>query len=238
VSHFESVAELQELDTKLDQIDHRVEHLPERAGLVEAADKAVAVDAEAAVLGEQIGELRRDQRRHEDEIVSIEDKAQKTTDNMYSGSVTAPKELEAMQEEIASLGRRREIVEDSVLELMEQLEPLDEQESGFDAERASIDAAIGQMQGRIEVAEQEAKAERAATLTARGELTDRMGPDLVAVYDKQRARMRGQVAVGRLIGATCDACHLELSAVEVDNIRHMKDDEPAFCPECSALLVR
>jgi hypothetical protein len=64
VSHFESVAELQELDTKLDQIDHRVEHLPERAGLVEAADKAVAVDAEAAVLGEQIGELRRDQRQY------------------------------------------------------------------------------------------------------------------------------------------------------------------------------
>jgi predicted nucleic acid-binding Zn-ribbon protein len=40
------------------------------------------------------------------------------------------------------------------------------------------------------------------------------------------------------VGATCDACHLEMSAAEVDRIRHLDDKAAVYCEECGALLVR
>ena len=238
MSYFEPLAGLQDLDTRLAQLDHRLAHMSEREELTASRVEAEEVDARSALLAVEIGALRSEQRRHEDEVASLEEKAQNTNDNMYSGSVTAPKELEAMQEEIASLARRQEIVEDSILELMEQTEPLDAQAAGIDGERAQIDMRTGQLGARIEVAEQEIAAEQSVIQTERAAVVKRIGPELEGIYDKQRASMRGRVAVGRLVGATCDACHLELSAVEVDRVRHMPDIEPAFCPECGALLVR
>ena len=41
------------------------------------------------------------------------------------GAVKAPKELQALQDEIDALHRRQSTLEDHVLELMEQVEPLD-----------------------------------------------------------------------------------------------------------------
>src|SRR5918996_1241928 len=56
-------------------------------------------------------------------------------------------------------------------------------------------------------------------------------------YDKLRGRLGG-VAIARLVGPTCQGCHLALSAVEVDRIRKLPLDEAVYCEECGRLLVR
>ena len=44
--------------------------------------------------------------------------------------------------------------------------------------------------------------------------------------------------MARLVGTNCGGCHLTLSAVELDRIRHAPPDEMVFCGECGRLLVR
>ena len=44
--------------------------------------------------------------------------------------------------------------------------------------------------------------------------------------------------MARLSGNRCEGCHLTLSAVDVDRIRHLPPDEHAYCTECNRLLVR
>ena len=56
-------------------------------------------------------------------------------------------------------------------------------------------------------------------------------------YDGLRARMGG-VAVARLRNGTCEGCHLALSAMELDRIRHAPADELCHCEECGRILVR
>ena len=48
----------------------------------------------------------------------------------------------------------------------------------------------------------------------------------------------GGVAVARLEGGVCGACHMKLSAVENDRIQHEAPDEPVRCEDCGRFLVR
>ena len=142
-----------------------------------------------------------------------------------------------MQEEIASLGRRQGAIEDDILELMEQIEPLAADLSALSEQRAQLDQQGAEVDARLEQASVDIDTERASVQGERDALVASTADELVSLYDRQRERMRGRVAVGRLNGSTCGACHLDLSAVDLDRIRSLAADEPGECPECGALLV-
>ena len=46
------------------------------------------------------------------------------------------------------------------------------------------------------------------------------------------------IGIARLNGMTCEGCHLQLSAVDVDRLRKEPSDALVRCTECSRLLVR
>ena len=120
---------------------------------------------------------------------------------------------------------------------MEQIEPLSEEIAAFGEQAAQLEAQRAEVDGRIEAATTEIETERNEVQSERDALVAATPERLVAIYDTQRSRMRGRVAVGRLTGSTCGACHLDLSAVDLDRIRSLPPVEPGECPECGALLV-
>ena len=78
--------------------------------------------------------MERESRRLEGDIDSLTRKAKAEEGRLYDGSVANPKELEAIQHEVASLRGRRSRLEDNLLELMEQKEGLDARASAAQAE--------------------------------------------------------------------------------------------------------
>ncbi len=60
--------------------------------------------------------------------------------------------------------------------------------------------------------------------------------ELLARYEQLRHELGG-IAVARLVGTNCGGCHLTLSAVELDRIRHEPGDAVVLCEECGRLLV-
>ena len=60
---------------------------------------------------------------------------------------------------------------------------------------------------------------------------------MLASYEELREQFGGQ-PVARLVGANCDGCHIQLSAVAVDRIGKMPEDAVVTCEECGRLLVR
>jgi predicted nucleic acid-binding Zn-ribbon protein len=70
------------------------------------------------------------------------------------------------------------------------------------------------------------RAERAADLPT----------DLAERYERLRARLDG-VGAAKLVGDRCDGCHLNLSSVELERLRHLRADEFATCPQCDRILV-
>jgi predicted nucleic acid-binding Zn-ribbon protein len=229
--------DLQAHDTTLAQHRHRRATLPERADLA-AQQKALAVlDAEIAGVAGEREHLAREQKRLEDDAASVEAKAAAEDKRLYGGTVTSAKELQAIQEEIGALQRRQSTLEDGVLELMVQIEPLDEQLAAFASQRAELQGRADALATAIETTEREIDAQIAAVEAERAALASSVPAPTLAEYDSLRQRLGG-VAVAKLEGGSCRGCHLQLSAVELDRIRRLPKDAVVHCEECGRILVR
>lgn len=227
---------VQEHDRTLDGLRHEREHLPQFGELEQLDAERATVDQESAETRAARHELERTQKRFEDEVALVEARIAEEDGKLYSGDVTAIKDLQALQDEIASLKGRQAGVEDQIIEVMEQAEPLDEALARFEERLRSIadrrtatEAEIAQEQERID-------AEIGAAEQARADLAAGIADELVAEYE--RIRRPGVVAAARLVGSTCHGCHLDLPAVEVDRLKKLPPDELVHCEECGCILVR
>ncbi|MGI8662824.1 MAG: zinc ribbon domain-containing protein [Acidimicrobiales bacterium] len=234
---YDDLLAVQALDTTADQMRHKRSHLPERSELVEQERALAALDRKMAELQSARDAIARTEKRLEDEIASVRAKAEHADRTLYSGTTNSPKELQAIQDEIASLGRRQRHLEDEELEAMEQAEPLDVSLAALDAERAAIDTRCTVLIAAIAEAEDALDGDLEVVLAERSTAAAPVSPELLATYDRLRLA-HGGVAVARLNGNRCEGCHLTLSAVEVDQIRHESSEVEVHCSECDRLLVR
>jgi predicted nucleic acid-binding Zn-ribbon protein len=228
---------LQDHDAAIDRLRHRLTNLPERAAL---AQKEASLGDFAARLDSATGrrdEAARAERRVEDELATVEQKIVDVEKTLYSGSVSAPRELQALQADVESLKRHKSTLEDDVLVAMETREPLDDEVGGLEAERENLDEGAQQLLAAIAEASAGIEAELTTEEAARAAAASNVPADLLAHYDELRAKLGG-VAAARLIGSTCSGCHLSLPATEIDRIRRLPPDELVHCDQCGRILVR
>lgn len=227
---------VQERDTALDRLRHRREALPARSELaareVDVAQGRAKVDelrtARDAVL--------HDERRLDDEAGSLEARAKEVEGRLYSGSVSSPRELQAMQADVDMLKRHRSDIEDRELEVMERREQLDQELTVAETGLADVTEEVARLRGVIADAEREIDAEIAVESEARTAHAKDVPERLLADYERRRAKNRGAGAA-RLIGDTCQACHLSIPATEVERIRRAPEGSVAYCDNCGAILV-
>jgi predicted nucleic acid-binding Zn-ribbon protein len=237
VPPFDDLVALQEHDSAADRLRHRRATLPERAEL--DSRRAAYDDLErrrAGVTERRDAELR-EERRLDDEVKSLEAKAKAEDSRMYSGTISSPRELQAMQADIDQLLHRARELEDQELEVMERREALDAQVAEVEAAQAALVSEMDTLVAAIGKQEAEIDAELAVEEDARAALIPGIPESTLRLYEQIRAGNRG-VGAARLVGMNCQACHLALPATEVDRIRHLPPDTLVRCEHCGAILVR
>lgn len=237
MSRWDDLLAVQEHDTALDQLNHRRRTIPARADLDAAMAEIEELEKRVATVEEERHGLARSQQRLEDEIAGLQAKAAEHDKALYSGTISNPRELQALQDEIGALKRRVSQLEDQELELMEQIEPLDERLAALSAERSGIDERASAARAVIAEAEVEIDDEQQRVAAARKEAAAAVEPDLLAQYETLRGQLGG-IAIARLVNGHCGGCHLGLSAVELDRIKKLPEDEAVTCEECGRLLAR
>lgn len=237
MSRWDALLAVQEHDTTADQIQHRLRNLAARADLDRAMTDLVALESDVTEVEGSKRELDRSQQRLEDEISLLRDKATEHDTTLYSGTIANPRELQALQDEIAALRRRIGQLEDQELEVMEQIEPLDARLAELADGRKRLDEDAAGLRAAIAEQQVELEAELVAVRARREDAASAVDAQLLAEYDTLRPKLGG-IAIARLVGGSCGGCHLALPAVEVDRLRHLPPEEPARCEECGRLLAR
>jgi predicted nucleic acid-binding Zn-ribbon protein len=211
--------------------------LPERERL--AANTRALEQLERQLLETQAQrlEVAHEQKRFEDEVAIVEAKASDVDKKLYSGTVTSPKELQALQADFDSLKRRQTELEDHVIETMEQAEPIDESIEQLGQRRVELDAEGRDATVALAGAEAEVAAELDAARAERETIVVGVPEHLLEAYDRLRPQYAG-IAVAKLVGHNCSGCHLTLSAMALDQLRVLPDDALATCDECGRILVR
>jgi uncharacterized protein len=225
---------LQRVDTAIDRLHARRRALEEGSELAAMRAAADAAENRQGELGLKLDELGRDQTRFEHEIDSMTQKEQAEQTRMYDGSIVNARELEALQHEIASIRARRSDREDELLALLEMREQLEADLAAAGRETASARAeaheaagASGEELARVEADIVQHTAEREA-------IVPEIAPDVVELYEDLRRQKKG-IGAAALVDGVCQACHEQLSSVELDKLK--RADGVRRCEHCRRILV-
>ncbi|HEX5267456.1 MAG TPA: C4-type zinc ribbon domain-containing protein [Acidimicrobiales bacterium] len=229
--------EVQDEDTHGDQIRHRRETHPLRAELAAARRQREDLDVRLGQEQERLDALTARQTEMEAEVAAGRGRMEGIEKRMYSGEVGAARDLQAMAEEVDGLRGRIRRLEDVILEVMEEREPVEALVGQLAAERAAVAGRLAHIESDLGAAEQELTAEEAGHAARRAELAGTLPPELTARYERLRQRLGG-VGVARLVNGSCGGCHLTLSATELDRLRKAPADEVLTCEQCGRVLVR
>jgi len=159
----------------------------------------------------------------------------RTRDAERLAASTNPKDAQALEHELASLGRRISDLEDQQLDVMGRLE---EAESAVATQQALIDTTTAEgteltAQAKAQVAA--ATNEIAQLSRDRDAVTADIPADLLAEYTRRASR---GIGVGLLRRGTCEGCRMMLSGTHLNEVRQAAADAVISCPECGAILVR
>lgn len=235
--HFQRLLSVQDHDTRIGQLRHRFDTLPERAALAarQQDSKRIVNQRETSQMRQL--ELQRNLKRNEDELAALEERTKREHGRLYSGEVTGTRELLTLQEEVDGLRSRCSDMESDALELMEAIEGIESDVVTLGSSLEAAEDEVAAAQQQLAEAEAAVQAEIDQETAARSTEAAVIPEAALTSYEALRSRMGG-VAVARLRNGTCEGCHLALSAMELDRIRHAPADELCHCEECGRILVR
>ena len=233
----EHLLQIQDRDKSIAALRHQKSNLPERQKIADLLEALSTLQKKKEFVSKELISKEDDQQRLEDEVNAIEERVSEQEANLYSGEVSAIKDLQAIQGDIAGLQERKRLVEDQIIVVMEQIEPLktlfdqlEIEEKTNTEQQAELEAALLRKEQSIEKQIEDVEAERS-------ELALDTSPALLEIYEKIR-KQSGNIAVAQLNGMTCKGCHLDLPAVEVDRLKKLPPDQLVHCEECGCILVR
>lgn len=234
---YEQLLIVQELDTTIDQRKHRIAHHPVTVEIAAVDEQISGIAATVSEVEARRHELQRDLKRLADEVAMIDDKRSQIDAKLYDGSVTATKDLLALQDEAKMLLDRKTGLEDNELEIMMSVEEVDAELAPSIATREQLATERLRLESEMESDISEIRADLAMVEGTRANEAEAVPPDLLAHYERLRIDFGG-VAVAKLVGSTCDGCHMTLSAVAIDQIKKQPDDAVVTCDDCGRLLIR
>lgn len=218
------------LDSQLTQLDRTLAGLDDGTRLRALVDQSRA-EEEAA--GADLKAKQAHLRTLELELQGAVEKARKIEQELYSGRVGNPKELTAMQEDAASLGRQRRKTEDEMLALMEEIEQLTASVGTLEAQRQArereLEEHLMQYQGHLRTM----AAQLDDLKSVREAKAAEIDADLLRRYERLRPRKDG-VAVAAVVRGICEGCHVAIPEGRVAEI--LEGARIFTCEECGRIL--
>jgi uncharacterized protein len=210
--------DLQDLDSRADQLRHQRRSLPEHARLSELSEARNRIDGQAQDARISVDDLTAEQAKVDADVEQVKARRERDQQRIDQGLVSNPKDIQRMQQEMVSLERRITSLEDDEIEVMERLEEA----------QLTLDTLTGELTDTDKQIE-ETTAARDAKIA---EIDQSLG-DL----DTQRSPLTG-VGAALLRARRCEGCMLDLDNAELATIRGAADDDVIRCEECTRILVR
>ena len=229
--------EIQRLDTEAEQLQHRRANLSQRQDLSAARAEQGEVQKQIDTVGLQRIEVLTRQKRLEDEAAIIQARADKDDNRLYSGEITAIRDLQALQDEIAGLRSRQGLLEERAIEALVEAEELSEQASSLEAQRGASDERVTVLEAELASAESAIDKQLADLATARAEAAGRAEAEAVAMYEHLRDTFGPSTAVPFDPSSGCGCPH-QMPAVEVARIKRCAEGDVLDCAECGRLVLR
>ena len=226
--------DLQALDTKLQQLGHRAANLPELATIAGLATVRDGLRTTVAEANGAYEDAQLELKRTEADVAVVEARVARDKERMQSSA--SVKDVAAFEQELAALAKRQSDLEDIELAVMEALDEKAKTLSDARAQLEAVDAKIAEASAARDTALGGLDAEKGAAAAERDAVAARIPADLLALYEKQRARYG--VGASHLRGGVSSASGVALNSSDMTVVRAAAPDDVLLCPDSNAILVR
>jgi predicted nucleic acid-binding Zn-ribbon protein len=230
MAEIDALVRLQQVDSQIDEKQHRIDAL--RAALRGNPE----LNAAQAAHDEAKSRLAAIEKRGRDLDADVEDRSAKIAElekKLYGGTIKNPKELAGLQTEIEHMKEALASAEEKALATMSEVETAR-------ASAAAREQALADAQARWKSEERAYKTEGQGLVAALQELKTRR-PQLAAVvssasltrYEDVRKRQHG-LAVARVDRNICLGCR---TTVPTAHVQMARQGQLAHCPSCGRFLT-
>ena len=146
------------------------------------------------------------------------------------------KDVAGLEAELASLHKRQFDLEEIELEVMERIQTLEEEQNRSVAARDELAAEIAMVTERLNGVLGAVTSELEHTRANRSTIAEKLPEELLALYERQRARYGAGASLLR--GGVSGASGLKLNEHDMAIIRAAAPDDVLLCPDSNAVLVR
>ena len=224
--------DLQDVDLTIDRLIHQRQTLPELKTYQEAAGRRERFEALRSEKAAVLRSLELDLDKAEGELELVEIKLKESETRLFAGGMSG-RETEQKRLEVQSLRGQQSALEDRVLGLIDQVDPVRTEVGGLDGQLNETGQEVARLEEVIAAAWRQIDAQIGRQEESKREIAVTISPELIALYEQLRKSKEG-VAVGRLTGGVCGGCHLALSLPEQTEAA---DWDPPRCLHCMRILV-
>lgn len=220
--------ELQEIDLRLNEINKKLETLPDRIAQVESAYLQVKNELETSK--NELAEAEKTRRHEEMELTASVDHAKQRETKLYAIKTT--KEYQAALKEIAETKKQNKEREDRVLGLMEQIDTLTKKITQLETDLADKEAAYRKEDEVLKTEEAEFVKAIETIGARRPSIISELDVKVVRKYDHVRRRYPD--ALVHVVDGVCQGCSMNIPPQlfnEILRFAELKD-----CPSCYRLL--
>ncbi|MFQ5382829.1 MAG: zinc ribbon domain-containing protein [Dehalococcoidia bacterium] len=234
IEQLQQLYEVQKLDTQIGQLQRELDGLDDGS---EA--RRQLQECEGGLSGEQekLTALETDLQDAELKLKSTEDERKQYRDKLYSGSIINPKELQDVQDKIASLTNLKGDLEERGLILMDEVETQSGVVTRLSKEADGVRAMTRQIEKRFQ--------EETDRLTAiiedlRGRRASAAAPIDDGLLDKYEKICRTHASLGvvRVDSDICDGCRTQFTPAKLKKLQNPALDNPLLCDSCNRILYQ
>lgn len=178
--------------------------------------------------------LQQRARQIDQEMQTNAEKIRVTNEQLYSGRVRNPKELQDMQNEVAALTRRNAELEEALLETLLAVEEAEASLKTAETHLRETQAAAAGGQADLIEEQRRLQNENRALLQKREAALRDVTPDNLKLYNSMRPRKNNQ-PVALLVNQSCAFCRVEQDLSIISEAR--KAQKLTYCLSCGRILV-
>jgi len=226
--------DLQALDTKLTQLDHRVKQLPQLAAIAALTKSIELLRLEELEKRGAREDVQLELSRLESDVKVVEARIARDTERARTS--TSAKDAQAFEHELGSLRKRQFDLEEIEISVMERLEERDAELASVSEKMANLRAEKAELEAARDAELSTISNERNHAAANRSTIASKVPTELLALYEKQRSRYGTGASLLR--GGVSSASGVKLLENEMKAIRAAAPDEIVICPSSDAILVR
>lgn len=226
--------DLQNFDNRVGQLAHTRRGLPQIVELASLSGETESLRRRSVEARGALEDARAELGRVESDVAVVDARIARDTARLQT--VTAAKDAQGLEHELASLARRKSDLEDIELAVMERVDEHEGALSAIESERTVLAERVARLEAERDAALAELDGQLATVATDRAALVAILPADLVELYERQRSRYG--IGAALLRRGISGGSNVALTGSDLAMVRSAAPDEVVLDPESNCILVR